>query len=600
MALKSIFTVYSSQVSAPGAFRVKPPGTGIPEGLPPEGFSPQAPPKGQGQQITPALCANDQPRTTEGKWLIHPLPWTKVTIGTMVSGRGPDRRFLMMHKPDKILPTAVTGLFLMAGSAGSAPYGGLISVPQRGGDFFGSPERFNRYYTDRNYQPDRILHVSPDGNGDGSADSPMSADNALSLVRAGDQILFRNGQYQGCWELDDSQSGTYDKPVVLKAQSSTVDIDCCNSGRASCFNLEGANYIAIDGFKLNGGSYGVRAVGLEYAASGHQKGIAILNTRAANQYTDPFFSGQSDWIVLDGNTGTGGGDGDGHGIYLSNGGDWAIVRNNELFDNSSSDFQINADPISTCEDDSIPYDDPRCHGSALEQLGQGVSEFILVESNYFHNSDVGPNFTSVRNSVVRNNIIGPYTRHGTSFWQETDVPQLGSSDNRIEHNLFLGNNSRHVLQTVMYSDRNQIRNNILLGFSVSGSTVNANPDTVLVDVDRDTVSSNRFSGNLYIGGRFDGFSPSPGEQRLKSFNTSWFMHFPLNGMGSATDYRPGKTAPFLDSASLLATTPMDMEGRPRRNPVSAGPWEYGGQLRATITPEQKESPGASSTSAPRQ
>jgi len=29
----------------------------------------------------------------------------------------------------------------------------LISVPERGGDFFGSSERFNRYYTDRGYSP---------------------------------------------------------------------------------------------------------------------------------------------------------------------------------------------------------------------------------------------------------------------------------------------------------------------------------------------------------------------------------------------------------------------------------------------------------------
>ena len=503
----------------------------------------------------------------------------------------------MKHNPRMMSPAAGMYMFLLlaAGSADSAPYSGLVTVPQRGADFFGSPERFNRYYTDRNYQPDRILYVSPDGSGDGSAASPMSADHALSQARAGDQILFRDGQYQGCWELDDGQSGTYDKPIVLKAESSAASIDCCNSGRASCFNLEGADYIAIDGFQLNGGSYGVRAVGLEYAASGHQKGIAILNTRAGNQYKDPFFSGQSDWIVLDGNTGYGGGDGDGHGIYLSNGGDWAIVRNNELYHNSSSDFQINADPISTCEDDNIPYDDPRCHGSALEQLGQGVSEFILVENNYFHNSDVGPNFTSVRNAVVRNNIIGPYTRHGTSFWQETDVPQLGSSDNRIEHNLFMGNNSRHVLQTVVYSDRNQVRNNVLLGVSSSGS---ANPDTVLVDVDRDTVTANLFSGNVYIGGRFDGFSPSPGEQRLKSFNTGWFNHFPLDGMGNTTDYRPEKTAPFFDSTRLLPTTPMDMEGRPRRNPVSAGPWEHGGQLKAVVTPEDKKSPDTHGTSAP--
>jgi len=89
--------------------------------------------------------------------------------------------------------------------------------------------------------------------------------------------------------------------------------------------------------------------------------------------------------VLDGNKGYGGGDGDGHGIYLSNGGDWMIARNNEVYDNSNSDFQINAAPLSTCEDEGIVFDDPLCDGSARNGLGQGVSEFVLVENNYFHN-----------------------------------------------------------------------------------------------------------------------------------------------------------------------------------------------------------------------
>ncbi|WP_457673599.1 hypothetical protein, partial [Thiolapillus sp.] len=361
-------------------------------------------------------------------------------------------------------------------------------------------------------------------------------------------------------------------------------INCCNSGRASCFNLEGANHVAIDGFTLNGGSYGVRAVGLDYAAAGHQKGIAILHTRAGNQYKDPFFTGQSDWLVMDGNTAYGGGDGDGHGIYLSNGGDWFIVRNNKLYNNSNSDFQVNADPEETCTGDGIPLDDPRCHGSARQQLGQGISEFGLIENNHFYNSDTGPNLTSMRNSVFRNNIVGPYNRHGTSFWQETDVPELGSGDNRIEHNLFIGNNNRHVLQTVAYSDRNQIRNNILLGVSTSGSRGSANPDTILVEVDPETVTRNLFSGNIYIGGRFDGFSPSIGEQRLKTFSPDWFNSFPADGMGRAEDYRPSEKAPFLDSAPFLPTTPVDMEGRPRRDPVNPGPWEHAGSLRAIITP----------------
>ena len=489
---------------------------------------------------------------------------------------------------------SVYGLLLTAGIIPSmlpaAPYDGLVKVPARGEAFFGTSERFNRYYTDPAYEPKRILHVSPTGSGNGSSSSPMTPTDALAQARAGDEILFHEGQYAGCWELNEETSGTYDDPIVLKAASTSVSMDCCNHGRKSCFNLEGADYVAIDGFSMKGGNYGIRTVGLEYTSSRHQKGIAILNNRIGEQYKDPIFSGQSDWIVVDGNSAYKAGDGDGHGIYLSNGGDWFIVRNNELHDNSSSDFQVNADPISTCDDEGIAYDDLRCDGSALKQQGQGVSEYLLVESNYFHNSDVGPNFTSVRNAVVRNNIVGPYERHGTSFWQETNNPRLGSSDNRIEHNLFIGFNRRHVLQNSRYSDRNLIRNNILLGFQVTGSQLEANPETLLVDIDRDTVHESTFSGNLYIGGRFSGFSPADGETHLKSFDPAWFQAFPANGMGHIDDYRLEKAAPFANTAELLATTPMDMEGRPRRAPVNPGPWEYGGKLEASITPQKNLPP----------
>jgi len=90
-------------------------------------------------------------------------------------------------------------------------------IPQRGGTFFDTPERFNRYYTDPQYSPAKTYFVSPDGNGNGSASSPMSADDAFSQISAGEEIRFRPGQYQGCWQLDEDNSGTYDAPIILKA-----------------------------------------------------------------------------------------------------------------------------------------------------------------------------------------------------------------------------------------------------------------------------------------------------------------------------------------------------------------------------------------------
>jgi hypothetical protein len=451
--------------------------------------------------------------------------------------------------------------------------------PARGGTFFGDPERFNRYYTDPSYAPTATLYVSPTGAGAGSLADPAAPGAAFAAVQPGQAIHFLAGEYAGCWGLDEDHGGTYDAPILIQAARNpdgtrAVHVRCCETGRRTCFNLEGARYVAVEGFSLEGGRYGIRAVGLGYAGAEHQVGVAMLDNLAFNQDNDPFFTGQSDWIALEGNVGHGAGSGDGHGIYLSNGSDWMVVRRNELFGNVSSDFQINADPASTCADEGIAYDDPRCDGSARDGLGQGVSEFVLVEDNYFHAGlGQGPNFTSVRSSVVRNNIIGPYARHGVSFWQETDNPRLGSSDNVVHHNLFIGEQAnRHVLQFAQYSDRNDVRNNVVLGLSYGGA-VSPNPAVVLVELDTDTTSANVFVGNYYAGGRFEGHTPSRAEHVDGGFDPAWFTAFPADRMGAAEGFSPAQGAPFLDAAPRSAAAPVDRAGVLRADPADLGPYE---------------------------
>lgn len=456
----------------------------------------------------------------------------------------------------------------------------IPSRPGRGAPFFGTVERFNRYYTDSDYVPVSTIYVSPTGTGSGTETEPASVDDAFARVQAGETIRFLAGSYEGCWQLDSDGSGTYDAPIVIEAERTPngqrgAHIRCCESGRRSCFNLEGANYVAISGFILEGGRFGVRAVGLGYASAEHQVGIAIVDNEGFDQDNDPFFTGQSDWIAVEDNVGHGAGAGDGHGIYLSNGSDWMVVRGNDLYDNASSDFQINADPASTCADVSIPYDDPRCDGSATQGLGQGVSEFVLVENNYFHDGrSQGPNFTSVRNSIVRNNIIGPYARHGTSFWQETDNPQLGSSDNLVHHNLFIGvQANRHMLSFTRYSDRNDVRNNLFLGLSITPTDATANPDVVLMEVDTMTTSQNGFEGNYFCGGRLDGHVANASEVVNAGFEPTWFEDFPLDSMGAPESFVPASTAPFLDVAPRTPQTLHDRAGRMRGDPTEPGPYE---------------------------
>src|SRR5688572_22449698 len=78
----------------------------------------------------------------------------------------------------------------------------------RGGDFLGTPERFNRYYTDPGWEPLEVVHASPSGGGDGSsADSPTTLEDAADLVEPGTLVQLAAGDYSDvCIELEQEQS----------------------------------------------------------------------------------------------------------------------------------------------------------------------------------------------------------------------------------------------------------------------------------------------------------------------------------------------------------------------------------------------------------
>lgn len=453
----------------------------------------------------------------------------------------------------------------------------------RGGSYFGFTERFNRYYTDPAWTPAQTVYVSPSGQGDGSSpSSPSSVAAALADIQPGTLVEFAGGTYDGCYEIDVDHSGTYDAPIVLHAPRSAdgeylVTINCCASGRQTCINLEGADYVAVDGFSLNGGRYGVRAVGLGYAANEHQVGVAVVHNAGQGQNNDPFFTGQSDWFVIENNTAFNAGAGDGHGIYLSNGSDWMIVRGNETFNNVSADFQINADPASTCQDEGIAFDDVECDAVAGSHPtgGRGASDWVLVENNFFHHGLAqGANFTSVRNSLVRNNFFGFYARHGVSFWQETDNPLLGSRNNTVLHNFFLTTrNDRQSVQFINSSTENVFKNNLLVAVSITNDVASAARMGLTMEVDDTTATANTYENNTYVSGYLSGRTPGASEQVVSTFDPAWFQAFPTGFTRDITTLKGSMTAPWRGMGPLLPDATLDRDGVTRGDPTDVGPWE---------------------------
>ena len=456
---------------------------------------------------------------------------------------------------------------------------------KRGGAYAGFVEEFNRHYTEPGYAPSKLVYVSPNGSSDGAtARTPTSVAAGLSKASPGTRVVFQKGTYAGCFGYDGG-GGTYDAPIVLYGERNAdgtrgVRMNCCSSGRMSCFNFEAASYVAVDGFELRGGKYGVRAVGADYAATQHTRGIAVMNSLIDGQTHDGVLTGASDWDVFEKNVVSNSGDADGHGIYLSNGSDYNIVRGNDLFGNQGATFQINADPLSTCDS---PVATDACDGVAgTGDGGRGASDFMLVENNYFHHGTAqGSNFTSVRYSVVRNNVFASWGRHGVSFWSETADPsdknlfdpKLGSHHNRVHHNLFASTNDSQMLQFIANSNACDVRNNLFVGMTVNGSTVSARASATWMETD-DTVKSNVYENNVYIAGKFDGRpGPGPTEIARQDLSAAWFARLPAGLPSTVSDWQPKAGAPFLDRAPRLPAVAFDRDGKPRGNPADVGPFE---------------------------
>ena len=447
----------------------------------------------------------------------------------------------------------------------------------------GFPERFNRYYTDPAWKPsrDRVCEPERQRQRREPRHARRRSGRRSQAARPGTQIYFLRGNYQGCFEFTKENSGTYDEPIVLYGErnedkSLGVAMTCCNSGRQTCFNFEAR--------RLRRGRR-LRADRRPLRRARDRRGLCgepALARHRGDRLQRPR-PGPRPVLLRPGRLGRVGAQrrltarraGDGHGIYLSNGGDWNIVRFNETYGNVSSDFQINADPASTCKEVGIPFNDPRCDAYAgTGEGGQGASDYFLVDSNYFHHgagNGSGRTSPACAGASIRNNIFGFYPRHGVSFWQETDNPKLGSSDNKIVHNLFIttGRHGRAVQQQLHPQRVRQQRDPGRAGErrqrdgepvgAADGGRRHGRRERVPLEPlrlgqDRGAHAERRGDG----GG---GLLPA------------WFAKFPAALNHDPNDFRPTAGRPFSGRARSSPVAPTDRNGTARTGQVDLGPIE---------------------------
>ena len=104
---------------------------------------------------------------------------------------------------------------------------------------------------------ENTYYVSPDGTGDGSAESPADlmtlVSGDASTLQPGDTVILKDGVYSLTSTLAINVSGTYDMPITIKAENNGAAIlDCYSQGWGTRGVNLGGNYINFIGITVRG------------------------------------------------------------------------------------------------------------------------------------------------------------------------------------------------------------------------------------------------------------------------------------------------------------------------------------------------------------
>ncbi len=238
-------------------------------------------------------------------------------------------------------------------------------------------------------------YVSNGGNDSNSGLSLSSAfltlEHASDIVIAGDNVFVADGNYVGFDHR--GASGTAGSPITFKALGNNVRIVQSGPVRDDGINIEGTDFIVIDGFISNnmpGSGNGIRVV--------LANNCVIRNCTCDGNAERGIFTGFTDDILIENNVCTNAIDE--HGIYVSNSSDRPIIRYNTCYGNNNIGIHMNADA-------SIG--------------GDGIISDAQVYNNIIYNNGggAGINMDGLQNPVVYNNLI--YNNHysqGIALFQQ--------------------------------------------------------------------------------------------------------------------------------------------------------------------------------------
>jgi len=279
-------------------------------------------------------------------------------------------------------------------------------------------------------------YVSPwgsDGNSGLSWDSAfVTLQRAADVVVAGDSVLVEDGEYTG---FDLRTGGTQVMPIVFSSYGDSVNITERNSVTPDGINIENADWVVVDGFKVTG----IERAGIRVAVSEH---VTVRSNTCDRNGRWGIFTGFADYALVEDNECSY--SGQEHGIYFSNSADHPIIRRNVSHHNNGCGIHMNGDE---------------------SMGGDGLITDAVIESNIIfengHGGGSGINCDGVAESAIYNNLL--YMNHASGISLYRIDASGGSSNDKVFNNTVVNaEDGRWCLNINSGSTGDTVYNNIFI------------------------------------------------------------------------------------------------------------------------------------------
>jgi hypothetical protein len=253
-------------------------------------------------------------------------------------------------------------------------------------------------------------YVAPWGNDQYSGVSWDSAfatlQHAADIVSIGDSVFAANGNYTG---FDLRTGGTTSMPIVFQSAGESVFIDVQNPVTNDGINIEGADWIVVDGFNL----IGLPRAGIRIALSQH---VELKNNFCDNNGRWGIFTGFADYAYIHHNICQY--SQVEHGIYFSNSADHPVIRYNICHHNNANGIHMNGDE---------------------SMGGDGLITDAIVECNIIYENGTGGgsgiNCDGVADSYIFNNLL--YMNHASGISLYRIDASAGSYNTKVYNNTII-------------------------------------------------------------------------------------------------------------------------------------------------------------------